>query len=247
MEGGDHFMSSIDERVVEAKFDNRQFQEGVKGTLSSLDNLKKGLNLDEATKNLSTLANATGRISHGFSVMRIAAATAIATIAHQATIAGERLVRSFTVGPLIDGLHEYETQLNSVQTILSNTQWEHTSMNDVNKALNTLNTYSDKTIYNFSQMARNVGTFTAAGVKLDTSVNAIKGISNLAAVSGSSADQAATAMYQLSQALASGTVKLMDWNSVVNAGMGGKVFQDALIQTAKVHGKNIDAMIKKEG
>jgi tape measure domain-containing protein len=247
VEGGDHFMSSIDERVVEAKFDNRQFQEGVKGTLNSLDSLKKGLQLEGAASGLNGLAGAATKVTHGINVMRIAAITAISTIAHQATIAGERFVKSFTVGPLLDGLHEYETQLNSVQTILSNTQWQKTTLKDVNGALQELNIYSDKTIYNFAQMARNVGTFTAAGVKLDVSVNAIKGIANLAAVSGSSADQASTAMYQLSQALASGTVKLMDWNSVVNAGMGGKVFQDALKETAKVHGTNVDAMIKKEG
>ena len=103
------------------------------------------------------------------------------------------------------------------------------------------------TIYNFTEMTRNIGTFTAAGVKLDTSVQAIKGIANLAAISGSTSQQASTAMYQLSQALAAGTVKLMDWNSVVNAGMGGQVFQDALKETARVHGVAIDEMIAKEG
>lgn len=103
------------------------------------------------------------------------------------------------------------------------------------------------TIYNFTEMTRNIGTFTAAGVDLDTSVAAIKGIANLAAVSGSNSQQASTAMYQLSQALAAGTVKLQDWNSVVNAGMGGQVFQDALKETAKVHGIAIDEMIKDEG
>ena len=97
------------------------------------------------------------------------------------------------------------------------------------------------------QMTRNIGTFTAAGVDLNTSVTAIQGIANLAAVSGSTSQQASTAMYQLSQALSSGTVKLMDWNSVVNAGMGGKVFQDALTETARVHGVAIDSMIEKNG
>lgn len=121
------------------------------------------------------------------------------------------------------------------------------TLEDVNKALDELNTYADKTIYNFTEMTRNIGTFTAAGVDLDTSVAAIKGIANLAAVSGSTSQQASTAMYQLSQALASGTVKLQDWNSVVNAGMGGQVFQDALKETARVHGVAIDQMISEEG
>ena len=130
---------------------------------------------------------------------------------------------------------------------MSNTRSKGTVIDDVNRALDELNKYADQTIYNFTEMTRNIGTFTAAGVDLDTSVNAIKGIANLAAVSGSTSQQASTAMYQLSQAMASGTVKLMDWNSVVNAGMGGQVFQDALKETARVHGVNIDAMIEKEG
>jgi len=121
------------------------------------------------------------------------------------------------------------------------------TLEDVNKALDELNKYADQTIYNFTEMTRNVGTFTAAGVDLDTSVQAIKGIANLAAVSGSSSQQASSAMYQLSQALSTGTVRLMDWNSVVNAGMGGQVFQDALTETARVHGIAIDQMISSEG
>nr|WP_254242898.1 tape measure protein [Holdemanella porci] len=123
--------------------------------------------------------------------------------------------------------------MNAVQTILANTQKEGTNVKIVNSALDELNHYADKTIYNFTEMTRNIGTFTAAGVKLNASVSAIKGIANLAAVSGSTSQQASTAMYQLSQALASGTIRLMDWNSVVNAGMGGQVFQDALTRTSE--------------
>lgn len=129
----------------------------------------------------------------------------------------------------------------------SQEQTEGSTLEDVNKALDELNRYADKTIYNFTEMARNIGTFTAAGIDLETSVSAIKGIANLAAVSGSNAQQASTAMYQLSQALATGTVRLMDWNSVVNAGMGGKVFQDALKETARVHGIEIDKIIMQQG
>lgn len=123
-----------------------------------------------------------------------------------------------------------------MQTILANTQHEGTNLQQVNRALDELNTYADKTIYNFTEMTRNIGTFTAAGVNLQTSVDSIKGIANLAAVSGSTSQQASTAMYQLSQALAAGKVSLMDWNSVVNAGMGGKVFQDALVRTSELLG-----------
>ena len=252
-------MSSTDDRVVNMQFNNAQFESGVKTTLASLEALNKGLKLDGATKGLSDLDSAGKRvdlshisravddISNHFKAMGVIAITALANLTTQALHAGSALVSSLTIDPIKSGLKEYEVNLNSIQTILSNTQWEHTGLNDVNKALDELNHYSDLTIYNFSEMARNIGTFTAAGVKLNVATEAIKGIANLAAISGSNAQQASTAMYQLSQALAAGKVSLMDWNSVVNAGMGGKVFQDALKETARAHGVAIDQMIKDEG
>ena len=91
-------------------------------------------------------------------------------------------------------------------------------------------------MYNFSEMAKNIGTFTAAGVDLKTSTSSIKGIANLAALSGSSSQQASSAMYQLSQAIAAGQVHLQDWNSVVNAGIGGAAFQKNLITSALATG-----------
>lgn len=252
-------MSSVDDRIVAMKFDNAQFESGVKTTLASLDSLNKSLKMEGATKGLTDL-NAAGKnvqlghiseavdgIANKFKAMSVIAITALATIAHTAITTGFSITKSLTIDPVKSGLEEYQTNINSIQTILSNTRWQNTGLVDVNKALQTLNEYSDKTIYNFSQMARNIGTFTAAGVKLEVATSAIKGIANLAAVSGSSAEQASIAMYQLSQAIATGTVKLIDWNSVVNAGMGGKVFQDALLQTARVHGVSVDAMIKKAG
>lgn len=252
-------MSTIEERVVEMKFENKQFEAGVKQTLLSLEALNKGLKLEGATKGLTDL-NAAGKnvsLSHieqgvtavadRFKAMSVIAITALTTIAHQAVVTGEQLVKSLTIDPLKTGLAEYETNLNSIQTILSNTQWQNTGLKDVTNALDILNEYSDQTIYNFAEMARNIGTFTAAGVKLEVAVDAIKGIANLAAISGSNSQQAATAMYQLSQAISTGRVALMDWNSVVNAGMGGKVFQDALMETARVHGVAIDKMVKDAG
>lgn len=253
-------MSSIDERVVSMKFDNAQFEQGVKTTMASLEALNKGLKLEGAAKGLNDLGSAAKNVQIGhiaaavdgiadrFKAMSVVAITALTTIAHQAIVAGGQFTKSLTVGPILDGLHEYETNLNSIQTILANTGLEgKKGLEKVTNALDILNHYSDQTIYNFSQMARNIGTFTAAGVKLDVATNAIKGIANLAAISGSNAEQASTAMYQLSQALATGTVKLMDWNSVVNAGMGGKVLQDALMETARVHGVAIDKMVKNAG
>lgn len=260
MEGGNRTLSkTVDERVVEMRFDNKDFEKNIQTTMSTLDKFKQKLNFNGASKglenieksaskvNMSGLGSAVETVQAKFSKLEVMSVTALANITNSAVNAGKRIVDALTLEPVMSGFQEYETQINAVQTILANTSSKGSTLEDVNKALDELNHYADMTIYNFTEMTKNIGTFTAAGVDLDTSVSAIKGIANLAAVSGSTSQQASTAMYQLSQALAAGTVKLQDWNSVVNAGMGGQVFQDALKETAKVHGVAIDKMIKDEG
>lgn len=249
----------VDERVVEMRFNNALFESKVQQTMRSLAALNEKLMFKGAEKGFekvsdssekvkfNALLNALDNLSQKFSAVEVIGVTALMRITNQAVDAGERLVKALSLDPIISGFQEYETQINAVQTILANTSSKGTTLDQVNAALDELNHYADLTIYNFTEMTRNIGTFTAAGVDLNTSVSAIKGIANLAAVSGSTSQQASTAMYQFSQALASGTVKLQDWNSVVNAGMGGQVFQDALKETARVHGIAIDSMIKKEG
>lgn len=250
---------SIDNRIVSMQFNNSQFERGVATSMNTLQGLKKGLDMSGSTKGLESIGDATKRISFDglssgidavklkFSALQVIAITALANISNSAINTGKQLISSLTIDPIMDGFREYETQMNAIQTIMANTSAKGTTLDEVKDSLAELNTYSDKTIYNFTEMTRNIGTFTAAGVDLKTSTAAIKGIANLAAVSGSNSQQASTAMYQLSQALASGTVKLMDWNSVVNAGMGGEVFQNALKETARAHGVAIDDMITSEG
>ena len=251
--------TTIDERVVEMRFDNKQFESNVQTSLSTLDRLKKSLNLSDAAKgfdeidsaskkvNMNGLTNAVESVRLKFSALKVMAVTALANITNSALNAGKKIVSALIIDPIKTGFQEYETQIGAVQTILANTQHEGTNLQQVNRALDELNTYADKTIYNFTEMTRNIGTFTAAGVNLQTSVDSIKGIANLAAVSGSTSQQASTAMYQLSQALAAGKVSLMDWNSVVNAGMGGKVFQDALVRTSELLGTGAKNAINMYG
>lgn len=245
----------VDQRVVEMRFDNQQFEQNVKTTMSTLDRLKAALNFKGSVQGLDAVNNAAKNNSVGligqaaeavsvkFSAMEVVAMTALSNITNSAVNAGKNIVNALTLEPVMTGFQEYETQINAVQTILANTSMNGTTLEQVSAALDELNLYADKTIYNFTEMARNIGTFTAAGVELDPAVEAIKGIANLAALSGSNSQQASTAMYQLSQALAAGRVSLMDWNSVVNAGMGGKVFQNALMDTAEAMGIVVDRSI----
>ena len=241
----------VDERIVSMQFDNRHFEKNVHTSMSTLDKLKQKLNLSGAAKGLdnlnasarkvdmSSLGNGVEAVRSKFSALEVMGVTALANITNSAVNAGKRIVAALTIDPVKTGLQEYETQINATQTILANTSHQGTTLEDVNKALDELNKYADLTIYNFTEMTKNIGTFTAAGLDLDTSVKGIQGIANLAAVSGSTSEQASRAMYQLSQALAAGKVNLQDWNSVVNAGMGGKIFQDALARTAKDFGNSV--------
>lgn len=251
--------TTVDERVVEMRFDNKHFESNVATSMSTLEKLKQSLKLDGASKglenlsaaaknnNLEQLGNAANTVGLRFNAMYTIADQVLRNITSRVQQTAESMVKALTLDPIITGFKEYETQINSVQTILANTSSKGTTIDDVTAALDELNKYADMTIYNFTEMTRNIGTFTAAGIDLDTSVSAIQGIANLAAVSGSTSQQASTAMYQLSQALAAGTVKLMDWNSVVNAGMGGEVFQNALKETSRLLGTGADAAIEASG
>jgi hypothetical protein len=239
---------SVETQIVNMEFNNKQFESGVKTSTTTLGKFKeslkfdgKGLNLgsidtQKFDSNVKGVAKTVSTVTARIRLLHAAALVAFGTVVRQAVYAGERVLSAFTIDPIKAGFQNYETKINAVQTILANTSDQGTKLKDVTKSLNELNTYANKTVYNFSEMAKNIGTFTAAGVDLKTSTASIKGIANLAALSGSTSQQASTAMYQLSQAIAAGQVHLQDWNSVVNAGIGGAVFQRNLINTALATG-----------
>jgi tape measure domain-containing protein len=252
-------MATIDDKVVSMSFESSKFEQGVNRTISSLEKLKAALHFPTAGKGLEDIDKAAKKVDFGLlargienvknalNTLRLVGIGVLTHLANVAVDTGAKFVKALTLDPIKAGFSEYTTNLNAVQTILANTQAAGVGLKEVNATLRELNAYSDKTIYNFSQMAKNIGTFTAAGVDLGTATASIKGIANLAALSGSSAEQASTAMYQLSQAIAAGRVSLMDWNSVVNAGMGGTVFQRALAQTAEAMGTLKDGTVKLVG
>ena len=255
--------NSIDNRIVEMEFDNKEFERNIQTSVKSINTLKSSLDFKESSKSLSAFNNVTKSFSlenigesvealtSRFSTMGIVGMSVLNRLTDAAINTAKRIADVLVVDHMRSGFREYETQINAVQTILANTSAamdrlgydQGQRLDIVNSKLDELNRYADKTIYNFTEMTNNIGRFTAAGVDLETSVTAIQGIANLAAVSGSTSQQASTAMYQLSQALAAGSLKLQDWNSVVNAGMGGKVFQDALVQTATAMGVTVDKTV----
>ena len=247
---------TIDNRVVEMEFDNRQFEKNVSTTMSTLDKLKQKLNLSGASKGLEDLGTASKKcdlspigkaadaVGVKFSAMQVIGVTALANITNSAVNAGKQLLKSLTITPITTGFQEYELKMGSIQTIMASTG---ESLETVNQYLDELNTYSDKTIYSFQDMTSNIGKFTNAGVKLEDAVLAIKGISNEAAVSGANANEASRAMYNFAQALSAGYVKLIDWKSIENANMATVEFKNQLIETALSLGtvtKSADGMYK---
>src|SRR3954468_24619562 len=143
-------MSSVDDRIVNMQFNNKQFTQGVTESQKSLEGLERTLGNTAKGKGLENMGAAVEGISGKFSAMKVAGITAIATVAQKATSAGLNMVKSLAIDPILDGFREYQTNLNSIQTIMANTG---AKVNTVNKYLANLNHYSDQTIYNFGQMA----------------------------------------------------------------------------------------------
>lgn len=232
---------SIEERVLSMEFDNKQFESNVKTSIDTLDKLNKSLDLSSSSKSLDNLSaasrsfsldgigTAVDRISDRFSAFGIFSVEILRRISNAAIDCGSQMIKALTIEPAQAGFQEYELKMGSVQTIMAGTG---ESLETVNKYLQELNEYSDKTIYSFSDMTSNIGKFTNAGVKLEDAVLAIKGISNEAAVSGANAQEASRAMYNFSQALSAGYVKLIDWKSIENANMATMEFKNQLLETA---------------
>ena len=248
--------TTIDQRVVEMRFDNKQFEQNVSTTMSTLEKLKAKLNLTGASKGLENvsaaaknfhmggMASAVDTVTSRFSALDVMGVTALANLTNSAVNAGKKIVNALTVEPVSTGYKEYELKLDSIKTIMASTG---ESVETVNKYLEELNTYSDQTIYSFSDMTQNIGKFTNAGVKLEDAVMAIKGISNEAAVSGANANEASRAMYNFAQALSAGYVKLIDWKSIELANMATKEFKEQLLESAVAAGtltKGADGMYK---
>lgn len=253
-------MSSIDQRVVDMKFNNGQFESAARRSLGTLDGLKKALDFKAAGRGLSDL-DAAGKkfslesmgrsvegLSSKFSALSIIGITALSNLANKAVDAAAQFAKGFGFEQLVAGFKEYELKMGSVQVIIANTG---ESLKRVSGSLEELNSYSDKTIYNFGDMTTAIGQFTSAGIKLKPAVAMIKGFSNEAARSGASAQDAARAAMQLSQGIAQGKITAQDWFSLTTAKMGNKLMQTGLQEIAVGMGvvskKTLDAKVSQKG
>jgi tape measure domain-containing protein len=259
MEGGDQLMGTVDDRVVNLSFNNKQFENAAMQSMSTLDKLKQSLNFSSSTKGvdqlaasvkgvqMDPLATSVEGVSGKFLALATVGVTALATITNMAVQAGLSITKSLTIAPIGAGFHEYELKMGAIQTIMAGSG---ESLKTVNKYLNELNQYSDRTIYSFSDMTQNIGKFTNAGVNLKTAVAAIQGIANVAALSGANAEEASRAMYNFAQSLSKGSVALIDWKSIEFANMATVEFKTNLLNAAVATGtltKKGDQYLSKKG
>ena len=241
---------TVDSRVVEMQFDNRNFEKNVKTSMSTLDKLKHAFKMDDASKSMRQLNREIEKVNPGilgqavqqvtvkFSALQIAGYTALKRISDQAITTGKNLIKSLSVDNIAAASDKYAEKTKSVGTLIS----QGYSMEEVTKQLERLNWFTDETSYNFTDMVKNIGMFTASGQTLEGSVEAMMGIANWAALSGQNAEKASHAMYQISQAMSAGVLRKEDYKSIQTANMDNLEFRKSLIEAGVELGK-----LKKTG
>ena len=237
--------SNVEERIVEMRIDNKQFESGAKKTVSLLEKIDQSINnLGKAgSSGIDQLSESIDNVGNRFSVMHTVADQVIRNITNSAmglTKQLEKMVASLTTQQIDAGWQKYADKVSGVQTIMSATSQkigvdfadQQEQMEWVTAWLEKLNTFTDETSYNFTDMVNNIGKFTSNGIELDQAVVAMEGIATWAAISGANTGEASRAMYNLSQALATGSVKLIDWKSIENANMATREFKELALETA---------------
>lgn len=234
--------TTIDERVVQFELENKNFERNAAQTIKTLEELDDSLKLKNGAKsfkdveeaaertNFNSLLKAADAVQERFSAMGILGSRILDNIADKVTNTGERLIKSLSTDQIMAGYSKYEQKTAAIQTIMNASGM---GIEEVNAQLEKLNWFTDETSYSFIDMVGNIGKFTAQQVDLEEAVTAMQGIATWAAKSGQGAAEASRAMYNLSQSMGVGSVKLMDWKSIQNANMATAEFKNLAIDTAK--------------
>lgn len=245
--------SQVDEQVVKMSFDNSNFDSNINDSIRTLNTLDRSLALFNSKESLNNINTSFNNLAHTFSIKGQIMFGVLNSLGKEIYGLGKRAFGSLTKG-IKDGLGEYKTIIDSTEAIYQNVKQNGNSLQDVNNALDELNDYADKTIYNFGQMTRMIGMFSSAGVGLKDSVNSIKGLSNAAALVGANMQRAQIGWNAVSRAMSSGKFTNMTWRSLELSGIAGKQFNKVITEVArnmhvkgKKTGKDIDGMIKKYG
>lgn len=229
---------SVDTRVVSMVFDGVKFASGIAsaiGSLNQLDSTVNGMNSSGLYEWGVAVETVAGKFSMWEQVATRVVWNITDTIQRKLTSVGKAL----SVDQVMAGWEKYAEKTTAMQTIINNAHKEDGtaySLAEVNAELEKLNWFTDETSYNFTDMVNNIGKFTSMGQNLEDSVTAMEGISVWASSAGQGVNEASRAMYNLSQAMGVGSVKLMDWRSIQNANMATEEFKNSALETAAAMG-----------
>lgn len=236
----------VDERVVEMRFDNAQFEKNVHQTMQSLEQLNDSLRLDGAEKGFEKISDASAKVdfdemqgaldnlSGKFSAVEVMGVAALSHITRQAVDTGERLVKSLSLDQVTSGWNKYAKKTASVQTIMNATG---KSIAKVNGYLEKLMWFSDETSYGFTDMTQSLGQLTASGGNIEKVIPMIMGMANATAYAGKGASEFSRVIYNLNQSYSQGYLSLMDWKSVELAGVATAELKKQIIDTGVALGK----------
>ena len=246
---------TIDERVVEMRFDNKDFESNVQTSLKTIDKLKDSLNFEDSTKSvekfqdalkhfsLDDIGRAVESLSDKFNWRNVFKMELLSNVTSEIfsvitgtfdRIKGELHLEDVDpISNMIGGWNKYADKTQSVATIMAATG---KSMEEVNTQMERLLFFTDETSYSFTDMTSNIGKFTANGIELEDAATAMQGIATWAARSGQNAQTASRVMYNLAQAIGMGALKLQDWKSVELANMGTKEFKELAISVGLANG-----------
>lgn len=236
----------VDERVVEMRFDNAQFEKNVHQTMQSLEKLNDSLRLDGAEKGFEKISDASAKVdfdemqgalddlSGKFSAVEVMGVAALSHITRQAVDTGEKLVKSLSLDQVTSGWNKYAQKTASVQTIMNATG---KSIAKVNGYLSKLMWFSDETSYSFTDMTQSLGQLTASGGDIEKVIPMIMGMANATAYAGKGASEFSRVIYNLNQSYSQGYLSLMDWKSVELAGVATAELKKQIIDTGVALGK----------
>lgn len=236
----------VDQRVVEMRFDNAQFEKNTRESMKTLDRLQEKLqfkdvdkgfeNIEKAQRNVNfdEMEGALDTLKVKFNALDVMAVAALTNITNKIVDTGERLVKSLSVDQVASGWNKYIEKTSNVQTIMNATG---ESIDNVNGYLNKLMWYSDETSYSFSEMTSALSQMTAAGGDIKKMIPMIMGIANATADAGKTGFAFQSTIRNLTQSYSAGHLQLQDWKSLNLMGTATKALKQELIDTAVEMGK----------
>lgn len=253
---------NVDERIVEMRIDNSNFERGAKKTISLLEKLEKALKLDANTDAIDNIADSIDRFDTSpmtsgldkvvskFNILEAAGRRVIENLTDSIYQFATKTVHQLTLEQPEAGWGKYEKKTEAVQTIMAATRDqfsdEVTQMETINALLDKMLWYTDETSYDFTAMVDNAGKFLSAGVDLEDAFNAMMGIASWGASAGAKPAEVSRAMYNISQAMGQGAMTLQDWKSIENANMATLEFKQNVIEIAKAKGLLKEVMNTKD-